>query len=135
MASISIAKELSLSKKYGLETQSILMPRSPLAVLAALMAGEIDMAVIGPGHLVNADAGSRHDQRRQSCPEARLPTKHQTGNQKEEEELYVRSRIAMSGSRINVSSRRVAGPAKLGARSESAKLTFLTIPEQDQPPA
>ena len=56
MASVWIAKELGLYKKYGLEAQSILMPRSPLAV-AALMAGEIDMAVIGPGHLVNAGAG------------------------------------------------------------------------------
>jgi ABC-type nitrate/sulfonate/bicarbonate transport system substrate-binding protein len=56
MASIWIAKELNLFKKYGLETQYITMSRSPLAV-AALLAGEIDVAVIGPGHLVNASLG------------------------------------------------------------------------------
>ncbi|MGZ9212522.1 MAG: hypothetical protein ACXW53_11535, partial [Candidatus Binatia bacterium] len=53
MASVWVARQLGLFKKYGLETQYILMPRSPLAV-AALLANEIDVAVIGPGHLVNA---------------------------------------------------------------------------------
>ena len=56
MAAVWIAKERGLFKKYGLDVQYILMPRSPLAV-SALVAGEIDMAVIGPGHLVNAAAG------------------------------------------------------------------------------
>jgi len=56
MASVWVAKHLGLFKKYGLETQYILMPRSPLAV-SALLAGEIDVAVIGPGHLVNAGSG------------------------------------------------------------------------------
>jgi ABC-type nitrate/sulfonate/bicarbonate transport system substrate-binding protein len=56
MASVWIARQLGLFKKYGLDTQYILMPRSPLAV-AALLAGEIDVALIGPGHLVNASSG------------------------------------------------------------------------------
>lgn len=56
MASVWIARQLGLFKKYGLESQYILMPRSPLAV-AALLANEIDVAVIGPGHLVNASSG------------------------------------------------------------------------------
>ena len=56
MASVWIARQLGFFKKYGLETQYILMPRSPLAV-AALLANEIDVAVIGPGHLVNASSG------------------------------------------------------------------------------
>lgn len=55
MASVWVARQLGLFKKYGLETQYILMPRSPLAV-AALLANEIDVVVIGPGHLVNAGA-------------------------------------------------------------------------------
>ena len=42
-----------LIQKHGLDMQFILMPRNPLAV-AALIAGEIDAAIIGPGHLVNA---------------------------------------------------------------------------------
>ena len=56
MAAVWIAKDRGLFKKYGLDVQYILMPRSPLAV-SALVAGEIDMAVIGPGHLVNAAVG------------------------------------------------------------------------------
>lgn len=56
MASVWVARHLGLFKKYNLETQYILMPRSPLAV-SALLAGEIDVAVIGPGHLVNAGSG------------------------------------------------------------------------------
>ena len=53
MAAVWVARERGLLKKYGLDAQFILMPRNPLAV-AALLAGEIDTAIIGPGHLVNA---------------------------------------------------------------------------------
>ena len=51
-----MAQDRSLFKKYGLEMQFILMPRNPLAV-AALLAGELDAALIGPGHLFNAGLG------------------------------------------------------------------------------
>src|SRR5262245_33897434 len=53
MTHVWVARDRGLFKKYGLDTQFILMPRNPLAV-AALLAGEIDAAIIGPGHLVNA---------------------------------------------------------------------------------
>ena len=53
MTHVWVARERGLFKKYGLDMQFILMPRNPLAV-AALLAGEIDAAIIGPGHLVNA---------------------------------------------------------------------------------
>ncbi len=53
MAAVWVARDRGLFKKYGLDAQFILMPRNPLAV-AALLAGEIDTAIIGPGHLVNA---------------------------------------------------------------------------------
>jgi NitT/TauT family transport system substrate-binding protein len=53
MAAVWVARERGLFKKHGLDMQFILMPRNPLAV-AALIAGEIDAAIIGPGHLVNA---------------------------------------------------------------------------------
>jgi NitT/TauT family transport system substrate-binding protein len=53
MTAVWVARELGLFKKHGLDMQFILMPRNPLAV-AALIAGEIDAAIIGPGHLVNA---------------------------------------------------------------------------------
>jgi ABC-type nitrate/sulfonate/bicarbonate transport system substrate-binding protein len=53
MTALWVARERGLFKKHGLDMQFILMPRNPLAV-AALIAGEIDAAIIGPGHLVNA---------------------------------------------------------------------------------
>jgi ABC-type nitrate/sulfonate/bicarbonate transport system substrate-binding protein len=53
MTAVWVARERGLFKKHGLEMQFILMPRNPLAV-AALIAGEIDAVIIGPGHLVNA---------------------------------------------------------------------------------
>ena len=56
MAAVWVARERGLFRKHGLDVQFILMPRSPLAV-AALVAGEIDVAVIGPGHLLNAGIG------------------------------------------------------------------------------
>jgi NitT/TauT family transport system substrate-binding protein len=53
MTAVWVARDHGLFKKHGLEMQYILMPRNPLAV-AALLAGEIDAAIIGPGHLLNA---------------------------------------------------------------------------------
>ncbi len=53
MAVVWVAKERGFFQKYGLDVQSILMPRSALTV-TALIAGEIDAAIIGPGHLLNA---------------------------------------------------------------------------------
>lgn len=53
MTALWVARERGLFKKHGLDMQFILMPRNPLAV-AALITGEIDAAIIGPGHLVNA---------------------------------------------------------------------------------
>jgi NitT/TauT family transport system substrate-binding protein len=53
MAVVWVAKERGLFQKYGLEVQAIQMPRSALTV-TALIAGEIDAAIIGPGHLLNA---------------------------------------------------------------------------------
>jgi NitT/TauT family transport system substrate-binding protein len=53
MSHVWVARDRGLFKKYGVDMQFILMPRNPLAI-AALLAGEIDAAIIGPGHLVNA---------------------------------------------------------------------------------
>jgi ABC-type nitrate/sulfonate/bicarbonate transport systems, periplasmic components len=53
MTHVWVARDRGLFKKYGLDMQFILMPRNPLAI-AALLAGEIDAAIVGPGHLVNA---------------------------------------------------------------------------------
>lgn len=56
MTHVWVARERGLFKKYGIDMQFILMPRNPLAI-AALLAGEIDAAIIGPGHLINAGLG------------------------------------------------------------------------------
>lgn len=53
MTHVWVARDRGLFKRHGIDMQFILMPRNPLAV-AALLAGEIDAAIIGPGHLINA---------------------------------------------------------------------------------
>jgi NitT/TauT family transport system substrate-binding protein len=126
MAAVWIAKELALFKKYGLETQYILMPRSPLAV-AALLAGEIDMAVIGPGHLVNAGAGGadvigvanfvqKLDYRLNTRPEI-----------KRKEDLRAK-RIAISGPGATSHLVALLALQSLAIDPNQAKIAFLTIP-------
>jgi len=56
MAALWVAKDRGLFNKYGLDVQFILMPRSAVTI-ASLVAGEIDMAIVGPGNLLNAAAG------------------------------------------------------------------------------
>ena len=56
MAALWVARDRGIFRKHGLDMQYIVMPRSPLAI-AALLAGEIDTAIIGPGHLINAAIG------------------------------------------------------------------------------
>lgn len=53
MTVLWVARDRDLFKKHGLDMQFILMPRNPLAI-AALLAGEIDAAIVGPGHVINA---------------------------------------------------------------------------------
>jgi ABC-type nitrate/sulfonate/bicarbonate transport system substrate-binding protein len=126
MASIWMAKELKLFKKYGLDTQFILMSRSPLAV-AALLAGEIDVAVIGPGHLVNASLGGadligianlvqKLDYRLNSRPEI-----------KRKEELRGK-RIAISGPAATSHLVALLALQNMGMDANRDKIAFLTIP-------
>jgi NitT/TauT family transport system substrate-binding protein len=53
MACVWVARDRGLFRKHDLDVQYIHMSRSPLSI-AALLAGEIDMTVIGPGHLLSA---------------------------------------------------------------------------------
>ena len=53
MTAVWVARERGLFKKYGLDMQYIVRPRSPLAI-AALVTGEIAAAIVGPGHLLSA---------------------------------------------------------------------------------
>ena len=56
MTALWVARDRSIFKNTGLDMQFILMPRNPLAV-AALVAGEIDAAIVGPGHVIDAASG------------------------------------------------------------------------------
>src|SRR5262249_17525183 len=56
MAALWVAKDRGFFSKYGLDVQFILMPRSAVTI-ASLVAGEIDMAIVGPGNLLNAATG------------------------------------------------------------------------------
>ena len=126
MAAVWVAKERGLFKKYGLDVQYILMPRSPLAV-AALVAGEIDAAVIGPGHLVNAATGGtdvigianfaqKLDYRLNTRPEI-----------KKKEELRGK-RIAISGPGSTSHLVSLLALQHLAVDPNEAKIAFLTIP-------
>ena len=126
MAAVWVAKERGLFKKYGLDVQYILMPRSPLAV-AALVAGEIDVAVIGPGHLVNAATGGtdvigianfaqKLDYRLNTRPEI-----------KKKEELRGK-RIAISGPGSTSHLVSLLALQHLAIDPNGAKIAFLTIP-------
>jgi NitT/TauT family transport system substrate-binding protein len=126
MASVWIAKELGLYKKYGLEAQSILMPRSPLAV-AALMAGEIDMAVIGPGHLVNAGAGGA-DVIGVANLVQKLDYRLNTRAEIKRKEDLREKRIAVSGPGSTSHLVALLALQNLALDPNQAKITFLTIP-------
>jgi NitT/TauT family transport system substrate-binding protein len=119
-----MARDRGLFKKHGLETQFILMPRNPLTV-AALIAGEIDAAIIGPGHLVNAGLSGadligvanfhqKLDFRLNARPEIKKP-----------DDLRGK-RIAISGP--GSTSHLVAMLSLQGLNIEPARVSFLTIP-------
>ena len=124
MTHVWVARERGLFKKYGVDMQFILMPRNPLAI-AALLAGEIDAAIIGPGHLVNAglsgaelsgiaNFNQKLDFRLNTRPEIKKP-----------DDLRGK-RIAVSGP--GSTSHLVSMLALQGLNIDPAKITFLTIP-------
>jgi ABC-type nitrate/sulfonate/bicarbonate transport system substrate-binding protein len=119
-----MARDRGLYKKYGIESQFILMPRNPLTV-AALIAGEIDAAIIGPGHLVNAGLSGadligvanfhqKLDFRLNSRPEIKKP-----------DDLRGK-RIAISGP--GSTSHLVSMLSLQGLNIDPARISFLTIP-------
>jgi len=126
MTHVWVARERGLFKKNGVDMQFILMPRNPLAV-AALLAGEIDAAIIGPGHLVNAglsgadlvgvaNFNQKLDFRLNARPDVKRP-----------EDLRGK-RIAVSGP--GSTSHLVSMLSLQGLRIDQVpwKITFLTIP-------
>ncbi len=126
MAAVWVARDRGLFKKHGLEMQYILMPRSPLAV-AALIAGEIDAAIIGPGHLLSAATGGadlvgvanffqKLDYTLNGRPELKRP-----------EDLRGK-RVAVSGPGAASHIVALLSLKKLGIDPNEAKISFITIP-------
>ncbi len=126
MAAVWVARDRGLFKKHGLDAQFILMPRNPLAV-AALLAGEIDVAIIGPGHLVNAGLSGadlvglanfhlKLDYRLNARPEIARP-----------EDLRGK-RIAISGPGSTSHLVALLALQNLHLDPTQARITFLTIP-------
>lgn len=126
MAALWVAKDRGLFNKYGLEVQFILMPRSAVTI-ASLVAGEIDMAIVGPGNLLNAAAGGAEvvgvgnlvqklDYSLVSRPEI-----------KKAEDLRGK-RVAISGTGAVSHIVALLAFQMLGVDPNQAKITFLTIP-------
>jgi ABC-type nitrate/sulfonate/bicarbonate transport system substrate-binding protein len=126
MTHVWVARDRSLFKKHGIDMQFILMPRNPLAV-AALIAGEIDAAIIGPGHLVNAGMSGadligianfhqKLDYRLNARPDIKKP-----------EDLRGK-RIAISGPGSTSHLVSLLSLQGLNVEPTQAKIAFLTIP-------
>jgi ABC-type nitrate/sulfonate/bicarbonate transport system substrate-binding protein len=126
MTVLWVAQDRGLFKKHGLDMQYILMPRNPLAV-AALLAGEIDAAIVGPGHVVNAassgadivgiaNLAQKLDYRLVARPEV-----------KNKEDLHGK-RIAISGPGSTSHLVTMLGLQGLNVDATQAKIILLTIP-------
>ena len=126
MTALWVARDRGLFKKHGLDMQFILMPRNPLAI-AALLAGEIDAAIVGPGHVVNAASSGadvigianfaqKLDYRLTARPEIKNKTDLRG------------KRIAISGPGSTSHLVTMLGLQGLGVDSTQARITLLTIP-------
>src|SRR6185437_15244032 len=126
MTVLWVARDRGLFRKHGLDMQFILMPRNPLAV-AALLAGEIDAAIVGPGHVINAASSGvdligianlkqKLDYRLAARPEI-----------KRKEDLRGK-RIAISGPGSTSHLQALLALQDFNVDPTQAKITFLTIP-------
>ena len=126
MTVLWVARDRGLFHKHGLDMQFILMPRNPLAI-AALLAGEIDAAIVGPGHVINAASSGadligianlkqKLDYRLNGRPEI-----------KRKEDLRGK-RIAISGPGSTSHLQALLALQDFNVDPTQAKIAFLTIP-------
>ncbi len=126
MAAVWVASDRGFFRKNGLEMQLILMPRAPLSI-AALTAGEIDLTITGPGHLLNAATGGAEvigianlsqklDFTLSGRPEIKKP-----------EDLRGK-KIAISGPGATSHIVCLLALQKLGIDPNQAKISMITIP-------
>jgi len=126
MAALWVARDRGLFRKYGIDVQFILMPRNALAV-AALLAGEIDAAIVGPGHVINAAASGADligianlKQKLDYRPDARPEIK-------KKEDLRGK-RIAISGPGSTSHLQALLALQDFGMDPTQARIAFVTIP-------
>ncbi|MBI4522195.1 MAG: ABC transporter substrate-binding protein [Deltaproteobacteria bacterium] len=126
VAGIWVAKDRGFFRKHGLDVRFVQMPSSSVSV-AALLAGEIDMEVIGPGHLLNAASGGadivgianlvhKLDYRFVSRPEIKTA-----------EDLRGKN-VAVSGTGAVSHMVALLALQKLGIDPKQARIAFLNIP-------
>ena len=126
MTALWVARDRGLFKKHGLEMQFILMPRNPLAV-AALLAGEIDAALVGPGHVINA-ASSGADIIGIASMAQKLDYRLTARPEIKNKEDLRGKRIAISGPGSTSHLVTMLGLQGLNVDATQARITLLTIP-------
>ena len=126
MTVLWVARDRGLFKKHGLDMQFILMPRNPLAI-AALLAGEIDAAIVGPGHVINA-AISGVDLIGIANLKQKLDYRLNTRPEIKKKEDLRGKRIAVSGPGSTSHLQAMLALQELNIDPTQAKITFLTIP-------
>lgn len=126
IAVVWVARDRGFFQQHGLDLQFIQMPRSALSV-TALIVGEIDMAIVGGGHLLNAATSGSDvvgianfvqalDYRFIGRPEIKKP-----------EDLRSK-RIAISGTGAVSHVVALLALQNLGLDPDQAKIALLTIP-------
>ena len=126
MAALWVARDRGLFKKHGLDMQFILMPRNPLAI-AALLAGEIDAAIVGPGHVINA-ASSGVDLIGIANLKQKLDYRLNARAEIKRKEDLRGKRIAISGPGSTSHLQALLALQELNVDPSQAKIAFLTIP-------
>ena len=126
MTVLWVARDRGLFKKHGLDMQYILMPRNPLAI-AALLAGEIDAAIVGPGHVINA-ASSGVDLIGIANLKQKLDYRFNTRPDIKRKEDLRGKRIAISGPGSTSHLQALLALQELNVDPTQAKIAFLTIP-------
>jgi NitT/TauT family transport system substrate-binding protein len=126
MTVLWVARDRGLFKKHGLDMQYILMPRNPLAI-AALLAGEIDAAIVGPGHVINA-ASSGVDLIGIANLKQKLDYRFNTRPEIKRKEDLRGKRIAISGPGSTSHLQALLALQELNVDPSQAKIAFLTIP-------
>jgi len=126
MTALWVARDRGLFKKHGLDMQFILMPRNPLAI-AALLAGEIDAAIVGPGHVINA-VSSGVDVVGIANLKQKLDFRLNTRPEIKKKEDLRGKRIAISGPGSTSHLQAMLSLQDLNVDPVQAKIAFLTIP-------